>query len=398
MKLLVLNCGSSSIKYSLYEMPEEETVADGKIERINEEKSLIEHSFKDNKITIEDKVDGHASALQKLMDLFTHTKYGVLNSLDQIDAVGHRVVHGGEKFTESTLIDEDVIERLKELSKLAPLHNPHNVKGIEACKNILNDIEQVAVFDTSFHQSMEQQAYLYAIPYRYYEENDIRKYGFHGTSHRYVTNEAAKFVDEDIEDLNIVSCHLGNGASLAAVKNGQSIDTSMGFTPLEGLIMGTRSGDLDPSIVSHIAEVENVDCSDVEDILNEESGLLGISGVSNDFRDIKEAASEGNQRALLAINMFIYRLKKYVGAYAAAMNGLDLIVFTGGIGENSHLVRKGVLKGLNYLGTKIDTDKNKGTKSEKELITSKNSDVQAVVIPTDEELMIARDTHRILNN
>jgi acetate kinase len=316
--------------------------------------------------------------------------------MDEIKAVGHRVAHGGEKFAHSTLIDDEVMKEIEDISDLAPLHNPANLMGIEVCKELMPETSQVAVFDTAFHQTMPEEAYTYALPYEYYEKYGVRRYGFHGTSHGYVANRAAEMMDEDINDLKIVTCHLGNGASIAAVKNGESIDTSMGFTPLEGLVMGTRCGDIDPAIVPFIMDKEDMTTSEIDSVLNKESGLYGVSGVSSDMRDIEGAADEGNNQAQVALDIFNYRVKKYIGSYSAAMGGVDAVVFTAGIGENAIETREEILAGLEYMGIKIDKNAN-DIRGKEQIITTSDSTVKAMVIPTNEELVIAKDTKAIVS-
>ena len=392
MKVLVLNCGSSSLKYQVINTDDENVLAKGKVARIPIDGTYLEIET-DTEKEMEIDVDDHRGAIEKVFEQLVEEN--VIESLEDIDAVGHRVVHGGEKFKESVLIDEEVIEQLEKVSDLAPLHNPHNITGIEACRAEMPDTPMVAVFDTAFHQTMDEKAFLYGIPYEYYEKHGIRTYGFHGTSHRFVAKRCAELLDKDIEDTKIVTCHLGNGASIAAVKGGDSIDTSMGLTPLEGLLMGTRSGDVDPAVIPFLMEKENMTHKEVEEVLNNESGLLGISGVSSNHKDICDAAEEGNEQARMALEVFDYRVKKYIGSYAAAMGGIDAVVFTGGIGENSIETRESVLEGLEFMGLEIDRERNDVRGEEKE-ITTEDSENRAYLIPTNEELVIARDTAEIV--
>ena len=397
MIVLVLNSGSSSVKYQLWDMKINSMRARGLVSRIGIDNPLLEH--RTNNHTIKIKPEGkitHADAIKLALDALVHPEYGVIKSISQIDAVGHRVVHGGEKFSESALINSKVKEAIRECIELAPLHNPPNLLGIEACEKILPGVPQVAVFDTAFHQTMEPVAYIYPIPYEYYEKYRIRRYGFHGTSHYYVSHRAAEILGKPITKLRIITLHLGNGASVTAVKFGKSVDTSMGFTPLEGLAMGTRCGDIDPAIVMFLMEKQNLSLEQINNILNKKSGLLGVSGVSNDLRDILEAASKGNERAKLAFEIYCYRVKKYIGAYAAAMGGVDAIVFTAGAGENSPEVREKSVEGLEFLGIKIDKDKNNAARGIEKDISTEDARVRTLVIPTNEELVIALETERIV--
>lgn len=398
MKVLVLNSGSSSIKFQLFNMEEEKVLAKGLVERIGIDDSGIEYE-NNNGQEVEKAIDikNHKEGIEHVVEMLLDPEIGVLNSIDEINAVGHRVVHGGEKFAHSTLITDEVIEKIEEVSTLAPLHNPHNLSGIRVCKDLLPDKPQVGVFDTAFHQSMPEEAYIYAIPYEYYEKHGVRRYGFHGTSHKYVANRAAELMEKDFDELKIITCHLGNGASVAAVNKGKSVDTSMGMTPLEGLVMGTRSGDIDPAIIPFLMDKEGLSTKEIDNILNKKSGLLGVSGVSNDSRDVRQAAHNGNHRAELADQVFSYRVKKYIGSYMAVLNGADAVVFTGGIGENAAGVREHILADLNNLGFELDPKANKVRGEERE-ITTENSKVKAFVIPTNEELVIARDTKNIVEN
>lgn len=392
MKVLVINCGSSSLKYQLFNMEDESVLAKGLVERIGIEGSVLKHqpAGKD-KVEIKAEIPNHKVAVKMMLEALLHEEYGVIKDLKEITAVGHRVVHGGEKFSGSVRIDDKVMETLKECINLAPLHNPPNIWGIEAVKEILPDVPMVGVFDTAFHQTMPEKAYLYGLPYELYEKYGVRKYGFHGTSHRYVSMRAAAMLNRPIETLKLVTMHLGNGSSISAVDGGKSVENSMGFTPLEGIIMGTRSGNMDPYLPLFVMEKEGIPLEKMNDYLNKKCGVLGISGVSSDFRDLEEAASEGNRRAKLALEMFAYQAKKYIGAYAAAMNGLDAVVFTGGIGENSSLMRKMICEDMDYFGIKIDEKKNNVRGKEAD-ISAEGSKTKVLVIPTNEELMIARDT------
>ena len=392
MKVLVINCGSSSLKYQLIDMETEKAMAVGLCERIGIEGARIKHEVEGkDKVVIEEPMKDHNDAIRLVLETLVHEAHGAIKSMDEIDAVGHRVVHGGEKFASSVIIDEKVMDALNECIELAPLHNPANILGIKACEELLKDVPMVGVFDTAFHQTMPASNYMYAVPYEDYKNHGVRKYGFHGTSHRYVADRVAHMMDKDLKDIKIVTCHLGNGASIAAVENGKSIDTSMGFTPLEGLMMGTRSGDLDPAIVTFIMEKENLSLSQVNNILNKESGVYGVSGVSSDFRDVEDAAKSGNERAVIALKGYANRVKKYIGAYMAEMNGADAIVFTAGLGENGIETREDICKGLEGLGIEMDFEKNK-VRGKETLVSKDGSKVKIFVIPTNEELMIARDT------
>ncbi len=398
MKILVLNCGSSSIKYQVFDMRDESVLAKGVVERIGIEGSFLDHKaeISGEKTKIEEDVPDHNTGVEKVIDILQDEEYGVLDSIDDIKAVGHRVAHGGEAFPKATIVGDEEFKEIKDLSRLAPLHNPHNAAGIKVVRELLPRVPQVAVFDTSFHQSMPEKAFVYPLPYEFYKELGIRRYGFHGTSHKYVAQLAAREMGRKMEDLKIITAHLGNGASITAIDQGKSVDTSMGFTPLEGLVMGTRCGDIDPAIVPFLQKNKGWDAERVENVLNKESGLLGISGVSNDSRDVEEAAEEGNHRAKIAVEIFCYRVKKYIGAYAAAMGGLDAIVFTAGIGENSDIVRKQALEGMEFLGIQVDPEKNKARRKLAE-ISSQDSKVKVFIVPTNEELVIARDTHELVN-
>lgn len=398
MNILVINCGSSSLKYQLIDMREETVLAKGLVERIGIEGSKIKHDTTGKeRVIIEEPMKDHKRALELVLNAIVDENYGAISSLEEITAVGHRVVHGGEDFAQSALITKEVMEALRKNIELAPLHNPPNIMGIEACKELMPNTPMVGVFDTAFHQTIPAENYIYPIPYEYYEKYKIRRYGFHGTSHKYVSLRAAEILNKDIKDLNIVTCHLGNGASVTAVKGGKSIDTSMGFTPLEGLAMGTRSGDIDPAIIPFIMDKEGKTFTEVNDLLNKKSGVLGVSGISSDFRDLEDAAEAGNEKAKLALDIFCNRVTKYVAAYVAQMCSVDALVFTAGIGENSPYVREKVCEGLSCLGLTIDPELNdvRG----KETIISKNIVGPTIMlIPTNEELMIARDTLDIVNN
>lgn len=395
MKILVINSGSSSLKYKLFNMKKESVVAKGLIQRIGIEGSYLEYeNGNDEEIVIDKEIPNHKVGIELLIETLLSKDHGVLNDMDEIGAVGHRIVHGGETFSKSTLLDDEAIKKLEKVADLAPLHNPPNIMGIKVCKELMPDKPQVGVFDTAFHQTMPEKAYIYALPYEFYEKHGVRRYGFHGTSHAYVAERAAKMIGKPLSELKIVTCHLGNGASAAAVKNGKSVDTSMGLTPLEGLVMGTRCGDIDPAIIPFVMDKENISASEMDDILNKESGLLGVSGVSSDSRDIEKAAAAGNHQAEIASDLFDYRVKKYIGAYTAVMGGVDAIVFTAGIGENSSDTRAGILNGLEYLGVELDEKANQA-RGEEVFISTDDSKVKAMVIPTDEELVIAQDTLEI---
>ena len=395
MKVLVVNCGSSSIKYQLINMENEEVMAKGYLEKIGLPDSFLTHKVNGEKYRIEKVITNHEEGIKLVLDQLLDENYGVIKDLKEIDAVGHRVVHGGEKFSDSVIITDEVIDAMKECIPLAPLHNPAGITGIEACKKVLPNVPMVGVFDTAFHQTIPEEAYIYAIPYEYYEKYRIRKYGFHGTSHKFVSRRVAELMGKPVEDLKIITCHLGQGGSLCAVKGGKSVDTSMGLTPLAGIPMGTRCGDIDPSIVTFLMKQENLTPDEMDTILNKKSGKLGISGVSFDDRDIEKAAAEGNQRAKLAIDTFAYQVLGFIGRYAAQMNGVDVITFAGGVGENGPEVRSKICNSLKFLGVKIDEEKNKVRGKECEISTP-DSKVKVYVVPTDEELMIARDTMNLV--
>ena len=395
MKVLVVNCGSSSIKYQLINMENEEVMAKGYLEKIGLPDSFLTHKVNGEKYRIEKVITNNEEGIKLVLDQLLDENYGVIKDLKEIDAVGHRVVHGGEKFSDSVIITDEVIDAMKECIPLAPLHNPAGITGIEACKKVLPNVPMVGVFDTAFHQTIPEEAYIYAIPYEYYEKYRIRKYGFHGTSHKFVSRRVAELMGKPVEDLKIITCHLGQGGSLCAVKGGKSVDTSMGLTPLAGIPMGTRCGDIDPSIVTFLMKQENLTPDEMDTILNKKSGKLGISGVSFDDRDIEKAAAEGNQRAKLAIDTFAYQVLGFIGRYAAQMNGVDVITFAGGVGENGPEVRSKICNSLEFLGVKIDEEKNKVRGKECEISTP-DSKVKVYIVPTDEELMIARDTMNLV--
>jgi len=392
VKVLVVNCGSSSLKYQLFDMTDESVVAKGLVERIGIEGSVLTHqpAGKD-KTVINADIKNHSTAIKLVVEALVDANHGVIESMQEISAVGHRVVHGAEKFADSVLITPEVMQALEDCIEMAPLHNPPNILGINACAELMPGVPQVGVFDTAFHQTMPKKAFVYGLPYEAYQKHRVRRYGFHGTSHKFVAQSVAKLMGQDMNELKIVTCHLGNGSSVAAVQNGKCIDTSMGFTPLEGLVMGTRCGDVDPAILPFLMKKEGMSVEDVDNYLNKKSGVLGISGVSSDFRDIEGAAKDGNERAQLALDMFAYRVRKYIGSYAAAMGGVDAIVFTAGLGENSIEMREMICDGLEFLGTKIDTEKN-NVRGKAQEISIEGSQVKIFVVPTNEELMIARDT------
>lgn len=395
MIIFVVNCGSSSIKYQLLNMNGEQVLAKGLIERIGMEGSVLKHTPTGKyTVDISAEIPDHSVGIQMALDALTNEGYGVIDSMDEIDAVGHRVVHGGERFTDSVLISDDVLNGIEACAEIAPLHNPPNLYGIKACMRLMYNTPQVAVFDTAFHQTMPKVAYLYGLPYEMYVKYGLRRYGFHGTSHKYVAQQAAEMMGEHMSDLRFITCHLGNGASIAAIKYGKSIDTSMGYTPLEGLVMGTRSGEIDPAIIPFLMEKENMNAQQIDDYLNRRSGILGISGLSSDFRDLESAANRGDERSQLAIDIFAYKVKKYIGGYVAAMGGVDAIIFTAGLGENSPFMRDKICNGLEYLGTRIDPELNKLRGKQME-ISIKRARVKIFVIPTNEELVIARDTLNI---
>lgn len=398
MKILVINCGSSSLKYQLINMENEEVLAQGLVERIGIEGSILTQKVEGrDKYIIEQPMKDHQDAIRLVLGALVDDAHGVIKSMDEISAVGHRVVHGGEKYSKSVLVDDEVMNYLEECVKLAPLHNPPNIIGINACKALMPNTPMAVVFDTAFHQTMPAKAFTYAIPYELYQKHGIRRYGFHGTSHKYVSRKVAEVMDKNIEDLKIITCHLGNGGSLTAVDGGKSVDTSMGFTPLEGIVMGTRSGNIDPAIVTYLINELGYTSEEVNTMLNKKSGLLGISELSSDFRDIRDAAFDRKEeRAILTKDVFFYSIKKQIGAYAAAMGGVDVIVFTAGIGENSIETREGVLEGLEFLGVKLDKEKN-AIRADINEISTDDSRVKAYVIATNEELMIAKETLELIN-
>lgn len=398
MKVLVINCGSSSLKYQLINMKNEKPLAQGLVERIGIEGSILTQKVEGrDKYIIEQPMKNHKDAIGLVLNALVDDKYGVIKNMNEISAVGHRVVHGGEKYSKSVLVNDEVMDYLEECVKLAPLHNRPNIIGIEACRSLMPNTPMTAVFDTAFHGTMPKEAYNYAIPYELYKEHGIRKYGFHGTSHKYVSSKVAEVMKKNIKDLKIVTCHLGNGVSLTAVKEGKSIDTTMGFTPLAGMPMGTRCGDIDPAIVIYLVEELGYTIEQVNEILNKKSGILGISGLSSDFRDVRDAAYNSNdERSLLAIDIYTYKIRTQIGAYAAAMGGIDVIVFTAGIGENADMIREGCVKNLEFLGVELDKEKNKKSGEIAE-ISKDSSRVKIYVIPTNEELMIAKETVDLLN-
>lgn len=393
----MLNCGSSSVKYKLINVDDKKTLAEGGVEKIGIPGSFLKFRLPDgSKKVIEEVIPDHRKAIMDILNILTDPTYGCISSFKEIDAVGHRVVHGGEKFNKSVLINDEVIEKIKECYDVAPLHNPVNMAGIDAITELMPGVPQVAVFDTAFHQTMPAEAYMYALPYELYTKYSVRRFGFHGTSHRYVARRVCDFLGVPYENQRIITCHIGNGGSITAVKDGKSIDTSMGLTPVEGLMMGTRVGDVDPGALTFIMDKEHLDTKQLSNLINKKSGVLGISGISSDMRDIDAAIAEGNERAKLALDMYIYRIIKYIGAYTAVLNGVDIIVFTGGVGENQQPLRKAVCEHLSYLGVKIDDAVNASSRGEEKVISAADSKVKVVVIPTDEELMIARDTEAIV--
>ena len=393
MKILVLNCGSSSLKYQLIDMSNEEVLCVGLVERIGIEGSILkqEKDGVEGKLIVEQPMKNHQDAIKLVLDAVVDTQYGGVKDIKEVEAVGHRVVHGGEKFASSVLITDEVKAALQECIELAPLHNPANIMGIEACEAILPGVPMVGVFDTAFHQTMPKSSYLYGLPHELYTKYGVRRYGFHGTSHRYVTQRAAAMLGKNVEDCKIITCHLGNGASLAAVDGGKSVDTSMGFTPLEGLIMGTRCGDIDAAILPFLMEKEGLDAKGLSDLMNKKSGVYGMTGISSDFRDIEDAASQNNELAQVALESYAKRVKKYIGAYAAEMNGVDAVVFTAGVGENGIDMRADIMANMDFLGMKLDKEANK-VRGKERVISTEDSKVKILLIPTNEELMIARDT------
>ena len=396
MKILVLNCGSSSIKYQLFNMTDRKVIAKGGVEKLGMKGSFLKHVRQDGQVVVfEGEILDHKIGVEYILGILTSEKHGCLNSLEELDAVGHRVVHGGERFNSSVLLTDEVLAEVTKCIDIAPLHNPPNLKGIKAMDELIPGIPQVGVFDTAFHQTMEPKAYMYGIPYALYRKYGIRRYGFHGTSHRYVSKRACELLGVDPSTQKIISCHLGNGASVTAIKNGVSVDTSMGFTPIEGLVMGTRCGDLDVGVVHFIMEKEEIGIRSASTLFNKHAGMLGITGISSDMREIEMAKANGDERATLALDMYNYKVKKYIGSYIAAMGGLDILIMTGGIGENADTTREGVCSDLDYLGISLDYQKNKGFRSEG-IISTPESKVKIIVVPTDEELMIALDTEQIV--
>ena len=398
MKILVLNCGSSSIKYQLFDMESKSVLAKGGIEKIGLEGSFLKLTQPDGeKVTLTKDIPEHTTGVRFIISVLTGEEYGVIKSINEIDAVGHRMVHGGEKFSSSVLLTDEVMKDFEACNDLAPLHNPANIKGVNAVKDIAPEMPQVGVFDTSFHQTLPDYAYIYGIPYELYEKYGIRRYGFHGTSHRYITKRVCEMLGVKPEEKKIITCHIGNGGSIAAVQNGKCVDTTMGLTPLEGLMMGTRSGDIDPGAIPFIMEKLQLDGKGLSDLLNKKSGVLGVSGVSSDMREVEAAAASGNKRAELANTIYFYRIKKYIGAYAAAMGGVDIIAFAGGVGENQYPCREAALEGLEFIGVELDKELNKKSRGEEVILSTPESKVKVVLVPTDEELMIASDTYEIVS-
>ena len=398
MKILVLNCGSSSIKYKLFDMTTKEVIAQGGIEKIGLKGSFLKLTLPNGeKKILEKDIPEHTVGVEFILNTLINPEYGAIKSLEEINAVGHRMVHGGERFSESVLLNKEVLEAFAACNDLAPLHNPANLKGVNAVSAILPNIPQVGVFDTAFHQTMPDYAYMYAIPYEMYEKYGVRRYGFHGTSHRYVSRRACEILGVPYEDQKIITAHVGNGGSITAIKNGKSVDTSMGLTPVEGLLMGTRCGDVDAGALSFIMDKEGMDGAGLSDLINKRSGVAGLSGISSDMREIEAAVAAGNPRAIMTLNVYNYRIKKYIGAYAAAMGGCDILVWTGGVGENQWATRRAVCENMEYMGMKIDVEKNEGMRGEEMVISTPDSKVTIIVVPTDEEFMIAADTLEILD-
>ncbi|MFN8206390.1 MAG: acetate kinase [Bacteroidales bacterium] len=399
MKILVLNCGSSSIKFQLFEMTNEEVIAKGIVEKVGLKGSFLKLEKKNGeKVLFEGEIIDHQTGIEYVLGVLTSKKHGCIKSIEEIEAVGHRVVHGGEKFNSSVLITDEMIQEMEKCIELAPLHNPPNLKGIYAMQTLLPSVPQVGVFDTAFHQSMPRHAYMYAIPFSLYEKYGIRRYGFHGTSHRFVAEKACEFLGVPFAEQKIITCHLGNGASMAAIMHGKSVDTSMGLTPVEGLIMGTRAGDLDLGVITFIMDKEEIGYKAVNTLINKHSGMLGVTGISSDMREIEDAAHKGNERAKLGLQMYDYRIKKYIGSYIAAMNGVDILVFTGGIGENADSTRESICSEMEFLGIELDREVNHGLRGKACLISKANSKVKVVVMPTNEELVIAQDTKTIIES
>ena len=395
MKILVLNCGSSSLKYQLINMENEEVVASGKYERIGEDEAFLTHKVNGKKIEIKHPAKTHEEAIDFTLKQLINPEYKVIDSLDEISAIGHRLAHGAQKINKSVVITDEVVDFIRQSIDLAPLHNPAGITGIEACKKVMPGKPMVGVFDTAFHQTLPKERYIYAVPYEYYEKYGIRKYGFHGTSHMYVSQRLAEIVNKDIKDLKIVSCHLGQGSSICAIQGGKSVDTTMGLTPVAGIPMVTRSGDLDPSVVTFIMKKENLSADEVEAVLNKNSGVQGISGLAPDFREIEKASNEGNERAKIAMEKFKYEIASYIAKYAVAMNGVDYVIFTGGVGENQVNIRKGICEQLEFMGLKLDEEANQ-TRGEEKEITTKDSKIKAYIVPTNEELMIAKETQKLI--
>lgn len=396
MNILVLNCGSSSVKYKLIESKANKVLAEGGIEKIGLPDAFIKFKFGNEKIQQDLDINDHVGAIKSILDNLTSKEYGCIKDFKEIDAVGHRVVHGGEKFNKSVLINDEVIAKIKECYGIAPLHNPVNMAGIDAINEVLSEVPQVGVFDTAFHQTMPAKSYMYALPYKYYAEDGVRRYGFHGTSHRYVSQRVCEFLGVEPKGKKIITCHVGNGGSITAVKDGKSVDTSMGLTPTEGLMMGTRCGDVDPGALIFLMDKHNLSSKDMLNMVNKESGLAGVSGVSSDMREITAAAKQGNEKAILSLEMYEQRITKYVGAFAAEMGGVDIIVFTGGVGEHQSSTRANVCKPLRFMGVEIDNAANDANNGDEGIISTPNSAVKVVVIPTDEEYMIAKDTEAII--
>ena len=396
MIVLVLNAGSSSIKYQLFNVEKKEVIAKGVVGKIGmADSSLINKRLDGDEVKLEGEIVDHQAGIEFVLGVLISEKHGSVSSLDEIDAVGHRVVHGGESFHDSALINDQVIAKIEECISLAPLHNPPNLKGINAIAELMPDTPQVAVFDTAFHQTMPKSAYMYAIPYSLYKKYGLRRYGFHGTSHNYISRRACEIVGADYQTQKIIACHLGNGGSITAISNGKSVDTSMGLTPVEGMIMGTRSGDLDLGVLTYVMDKEELGVKEANTLINKHSGMLGISGISSDMREIERASDEGNSRAGLALEMYDYKIIKYIGSYAAAMSGVDMIVFAGGIGENDDRVREAICKNFGYLGLEFDSEKNKGLRGQEAIISKPNSKIKVLVVPTNEELVIAKETVKV---
>ena len=399
MIVLVLNAGSSSIKYQLFDVEKKEVLAKGLVDKIGmADSSLVNNRIDGDEVKLEGEIIDHQAGIEYVLGVLSSEKHGSVKSLEEIDAVGHRVVHGGESFHDSVLINDQIIKKIVECVPLAPLHNPPNLKGIGAVSELMPDTPQIAVFDTAFHQTMPKSAYMYAIPYSLYKKYGLRRYGFHGTSHHYVSRRACEITGDDYHTQKIITCHLGNGGSITAINHGKSMDTSMGLTPVEGMIMGTRSGDLDLGVLTYIIDKEELNVKEANTLINKHSGILGISGVSSDMREVERASDDGNNRARLALEMYDYKIIKYIGSYAAAMNGVDMIVFAGGIGENADRVREAICKNFGYLGLEFDSEKNKGLRSKEAIISKPDSKVKVLVVPTNEELVIAQETVKVINN